>query len=111
MYDFIFCPFYFLFQCKFYCLFQCGFYHFPSQTPLPSPTLYGYLDSGTSDIHRGGHATTSYGSLSMGKHPLLHFLTKHSQCHQPQDHESYQQILAKPNPSTPPQQQSLSSQN
>ena len=51
---------------NYYCLFKCGFYHFPSQTPLPSPTLYGYLDSGTSDIHRGGHATASYASLSMG---------------------------------------------
>ena len=57
---------FYLFKCKFYYLFQCGFYHFPSQTPLPSPTLYGYLDSGTSDIHRGGHATVSYASLSMG---------------------------------------------
>ena len=38
--------------------------------PIPdypsSPTLYGYLDSGTSDIYRGGHVTASYTSLSMG---------------------------------------------
>ena len=34
--------------------------------PLPTPTLYGYLDSGTSDIHRRGPATASYVSLSMG---------------------------------------------
>ena len=57
---------FYLFKCKFYCLFQCGFYHFPSQTALPSPAFYGYLDSGTSDIHTGGHATGSYASLSMG---------------------------------------------
>ena len=37
--------------------------------PLPSPTLYGYLDSGTSDIHRGGPASASYASLSMGIQP------------------------------------------
>ena len=43
------------------------------------------------------------------KHPLLHFLTKPSQCHQPQDHEGHQQIPANLNP--PSQQQSLSSQN
>ena len=43
------------------------------------------------------------------KHPLLHFLTKPSQCHQPQDHEGHQQIPANPNP--PSQQQSLSSEN
>ena len=44
------------------------------------------------------------------KHPLLHFLTKCSQCHQPQDHECDEQIPANINPPTP-QQQSLSSQN
>ena len=67
MYQFIFLrAFHFAFQFKFPCLFEGGFYHFPSQTPLPSPTLYGYLDSGTSDLHRGGHATASYAFLSMG---------------------------------------------
>ena len=35
------------------------------------------------------------------KHPLLHFLTKPSQCHQPQDHEGHQQIPANPNPLPP----------
>ena len=32
------------------------------------------------------------------KHLLLHFLTKPSQCHQPQDHEGHQQIPANLNP-------------
>ena len=41
-------------------------FHFLFIHPLPSPSLYGYLDSGTPDIHRGGHATASYASLSMG---------------------------------------------
>ena len=36
---------------------------------LPSPTLYSFLDSGKSDIHRGGPATASYASLSMGIQP------------------------------------------
>ena len=58
-------------------------YFFIYPPPLPSPTLYGYLDSGTSDIHRGGHATASYASLSMGIQPqrntlCLYFLTKPS---------------------------------
>ena len=43
--------------------------NFYTSTPFPFPTLYGYLDSGTSDIHRGGPATASYASLSMGIQP------------------------------------------
>ena len=35
------------------------------------------------------------------KHPLLHLLTKPSECHQPQDHEGHQQISANPYPPNP----------
>ena len=41
---------------------------------------------------------SEYGDSASEKHPLLHFLTKPSQCHQQQDHEGHQQIPANPNP-------------
>ena len=44
---------------------------------------------------------SEYGNSTSEKHPLLHFLTKPSQCHQPQDHEGHQQIPANPTPPLP----------
>ena len=55
-----------IFNFKFDCSLEGGFYHFPSQTALSFPTLYGYLDIGTSDLHREWHATASYTFLHMG---------------------------------------------
>ena len=54
--------------------------------PLPSPTLYGYLDSGTSDTEEGMLLLhmPEYGDSASEKHPLLYFLPKGSQHHQPQ---------------------------
>ena len=94
------------FNVNFTIYFQCGFYQFPSQTPLPSPTLYGYLGQWYIR-HTQRRACycflclSEYGELTQQKHPLLHFLTKCSQCHQPQDHDGHQQIPANPQPPYP----------
>ena len=86
--------------------------YFYTSTPIPSPTYMAtltvvhqaYIEEGLLLL-----PMPEYGNSTSEKHPLLHFLTKPSQCHQPQDHEGHQQIPD--NPNSPSQQQSFSIQN